>query len=209
MAHLAPDLRGLVSLKQAARRTTGLEGIPNLLTVFEFRGIMYLSYRAALRSNESPYRALAMLNNFARGHALIHGRQQLTEADLPRTAQLALGSIPEHKRRVFTALIRTGGIMSVAVGEEALGWTYPTVKEKMEACHGEVLQFLTDPVSHLRLREDWAWCMLLQGLLGGPLEVDVRSPLMEAYRKRALKKAKEAGQEHLVPAEWRDGSKKA
>jgi hypothetical protein len=160
---------------------------------------------SALRSKEAAFRAFAMLTNFARGHALIHGRKQLSDADFPLTAQLAVGSIPDDTRQVFTALIRCGGIMSVKVAAAAMGCSYPTAQSKMRACNGAVMKFVEKPVAHVELREEWEWCMLLKDLLGGPLNLDIKSPLLEAYAKLALNKAKKAGEEHLVPAEWRDG----
>ncbi len=115
---------------------------------------------AAARSKEKAFRAQAMLMNFARGHALIHGRQQLTEEDLPRTAQLAVGSVPEKIRLGFTALIRAGGPLTVSEAASALGCSVPTAQIILEACEGEVMQFVEQPQpAHLRLRDEWGWCM--------------------------------------------------
>jgi len=37
---------------------------------------------------EAPYRALSVLTNVARGHALVHGRRQVTMADIPLIVQV-------------------------------------------------------------------------------------------------------------------------
>jgi hypothetical protein len=49
---------------------------------------------------EQPRRAYAVLNNLARGHALIQGRRQLTEDDLPLVAYVTVSSMPPEGRRV-------------------------------------------------------------------------------------------------------------
>jgi hypothetical protein len=42
--------------------------------------------------HEQPWRVHAVLPNLARGHALVHGRTQLTDEDLPAVARVAVSS---------------------------------------------------------------------------------------------------------------------
>ncbi len=121
------------------------------------------SLTSCARSKERPFRAQAMLMNFARGHALIHERRQLTEEDLPRTAQLAVGSMPEKIRLGFTALIRAGGSLMVNEAASAVGCSIPTARDILKACDGEVMEFVEQPQpARLRLRDGYGWCIELE-----------------------------------------------
>ena len=92
--------------------------------------------------------------------ALIHGRRQLTEEDMPRTAQLAVGSVPADIRRGFTALIRAGGSLKVSDAALALGCSIPTASNILKACDGEVMAFVEQPPpACLCLRDGWGWCV--------------------------------------------------
>ena len=82
---------------------------------------------------EQPHRAMSLLYALARGHALIHGRRQLTEADLPIVARAALESTPHDRRAVMRLLIEDeNGVVSAAEVEKAIHCSRPTARAIME-----------------------------------------------------------------------------
>jgi len=135
----------------------------------ELKGYIALLARllVALRSKEKAFRANAMLYNFARGQALLSGRRSLDWEDLPLTVQLAIGSIPEDRRKVFSALLRCQGYLSAEVGQELLGWGQTKTYDQLETYDGEVIEFMKTPIRHLRIRPQWAWTLLLADRVGG------------------------------------------
>ena len=58
---------------------------------------------------ESPRRALALLYNLARGHALVAGRKKLADDDLPMIGWLTLSSMPASRRAVLVSLVCNSG----------------------------------------------------------------------------------------------------
>ena len=55
---------------------------------------------------------MSLLYALARGHALVHGRRQLTEDDLPLVARAALESTPNDRRAVMRLLLAKDGVAS-------------------------------------------------------------------------------------------------
>jgi hypothetical protein len=113
---------------------------------------------------EQPRRAYAILGNLARGHALVRGRRQLTEDDLPPLARVVLCSMPSDCGPVFAALVKSGGYpLTVADVEKVLGVKHPETARKVmrELDRRGVMEFDEKWVgqpSVLRFRPDWAWC---------------------------------------------------
>ncbi len=58
---------------------------------------------------EQPYRFNTLLYNLARGHALLHGRTQLTEDDLPVVTRVALDSMPLERRKILRLIADAPG----------------------------------------------------------------------------------------------------
>ena len=115
-------------------------------------------------ASESPHRAHAVLYNLARGHALVHGRQQLTEDDLPLLAKVTLSSMPTKRRKVFLALVQNkGATLSVAQVQEALrarhGETARTVMADLDRLGiMEYVEEGTGQPARLGFRPGWSWC---------------------------------------------------
>ena len=119
---------------------------------------------------EQPRRAYAVLGNLARGHALVHGRRQLSEDDLPLLARVVVSSMPSECGRVFSALVRrTGKPMTTADVMAALGVKHrETARRVMEdlGTRGVVkYEPGTRDLGHeagnpglLRFGSDWEWC---------------------------------------------------
>jgi hypothetical protein len=67
---------------------------------------------------EAPHRAMSLLYALARGHAIIHGRAQLSDADLPLVARAALESTPNDRRAVMRLLLDEEHHGSVQTSDE-------------------------------------------------------------------------------------------
>ena len=75
---------------------------------------------------EKPYRAYAVLYNLARGHALVYGRSQLTEEDLPLIGRVTASTMPMAAGRAFQALVRAKGEpLCVSEVQKAIGAKHP------------------------------------------------------------------------------------
>ena len=81
---------------------------------------------------EQPHRALSLLYALARGHALVHGRSQLSKHDLPLVARAALESTPNDRRAVVRILLRNGGLATTGDVQEALRCSAPTARAILE-----------------------------------------------------------------------------
>jgi len=113
---------------------------------------------------EQPYRAHAVLYNLARGHALIHGRRQLTDEDLPLVARVTLSTMPTKAGLVFGALVRANGKpLTVQEAQTALGVKHPeTVREILRDLDARgVMEFVEagpGKPAELKFRPGWEWC---------------------------------------------------
>jgi hypothetical protein len=81
---------------------------------------------------EKPWRAYTVLRNLARGHALIHDRYQLTNADLLVVARIAVDSMASEFSRVFKAIVANGEApLTVSEAQVALGVKHPATARKV------------------------------------------------------------------------------
>jgi hypothetical protein len=81
---------------------------------------------------EQPHRAMSLLYALARGHALVHGRPQLDESDLPIVARAALESTPNDRRAVMRVLLREECEATTAEVQEAVRCSAPTARAILE-----------------------------------------------------------------------------
>jgi hypothetical protein len=110
---------------------------------------------------EQPRRAYAVLRNIARGHALVHGRLQLTHDDLPAVAQVTTSTMPSECSRLFTALVQKE--LTVAQAQAALGVRSPqTARAAMKRMDSRgVMEFIEEGQGRpalLVFRPPWEWC---------------------------------------------------
>jgi hypothetical protein len=107
---------------------------------------------------EQPHRAVQVLFNIARGHALLFGRQILTAADVARVVPLALGSCPDSRRQLMAALLEHG-TLSALDGADVLGVSRETGRRYLAEL--QVLGLVTSTVHQGRefftLSERWQW----------------------------------------------------
>jgi hypothetical protein len=94
---------------------------------------------------EGPQRAMSLLYALARGHALVHGRRQLTRDDLPIVARAALESSPNDRRAVMRLLLANEGVVSTAEVQAALRCSAPTGRAILETLDKLGVGKLTNP----------------------------------------------------------------
>jgi len=126
------------------------------------------SLLAASRSDgqipENPRRAYAVLSNLARGHAMIHDRHALAEADLPLVAHVAVSTMPTPSRAILLALVRSGRrTLKAKAAAAALGYRKPdSARDALQRLNeGRIFKYVergTGKPSYVRLRRRWAWC---------------------------------------------------
>jgi hypothetical protein len=119
-----------------------------------------VSYRPGVP--EAPYRALNVLTNVARGHALVHGRAAVSMADLPLIAQVTLSSMPHDIRRILAALINQRVLTAKRVCE-VLGAKHPeTARKPMDYMRALGVARFEEPgpgkEATLSLLPEWEWC---------------------------------------------------
>lgn len=110
---------------------------------------------------EKPHRAHAVLGNLARGHALVHGRRQVSEDDLPLLARVVVSSMPSACGRVFGALVQRGGEpMTTGDVKESLGVAHAeTARSVMgDLGHRGVIQHEKGTPDVIRFGPEWEWC---------------------------------------------------
>src|SRR5262249_38379632 len=81
---------------------------------------------------ELPQRAMSLLYALARGHALLHGRRQLTDDDPAIVGRVALESCPHDRRIAMRLLLENGGVVSTSQLQHALPCSAPTARAIME-----------------------------------------------------------------------------
>jgi hypothetical protein len=111
---------------------------------------------------EAPYRALAVLTNVARGHAVVHGRDGVTVSDMPLIARVTASSMPGDSARLFKGLVRAG-TLSVEAAQTLLGASHPeTARDRMRYMHAlgvaEFHERGTGKAAELCFTPEWEWC---------------------------------------------------
>ena len=115
-------------------------------------------------TEESPYRAYAVLYNLARGHALVHGRLHLTHEDLSLMAEVTISTMPPQYGHIFRALVQTMDhkLMTREAQMALKVKSSNTVTSIMKALDQlGVMEFVyagQGKDSYLKLRKEWEWC---------------------------------------------------
>jgi len=82
-------------------------------------------------SIEHPDRINCLLHNLARGHALLSGRDQLSDEDMAPVLEVTFDSAPTLRAKVFRALADNGGELRTSEVEVVLGASKPTALKVM------------------------------------------------------------------------------
>jgi hypothetical protein len=81
---------------------------------------------------EEPPRAINALRNFARGHALIHGRNYLKEEDLKLVKSVCLSSMPHDRYKFLQLIAKHEGKLSTEIIQEELACSDETARKTMK-----------------------------------------------------------------------------
>jgi hypothetical protein len=126
------------------------------------------TYNFSTPITEAPHRAMSLLYALARGHALVHGRRQLAEDDLPVVARAALESTPNDRRAVMRILIAENGVATSGAVQEALRCSAPTARAILETLDklgiGEFVNTGPPAPSVLTLDESLCWLLTDPGV---------------------------------------------
>jgi hypothetical protein len=110
---------------------------------------------------ENPHRAQTVLTNLARGHALVHGRQVITQADLPVIAHVTVSSMPPEYGQIFTRLVGARDLTVAQVGQ-ILGSHRNTARTVMRAVGSlGIVKFKEagpGKTGLLRFEDSFSWC---------------------------------------------------
>lgn len=95
--------------------------------------------RAPLNDNdepeqEDPRRALSMLHNLARGHALLHGRTHIEKSDLDVCSRVALSTMPHKRRNLVREIVQLNpqGHLTTSDVEKRIDVSKPTAQKRMK-----------------------------------------------------------------------------
>ena len=111
--------------------------------------------------NESSWRLQETIYNLARGHAIACGRGTLTKADIQIAVRVALDTMPQHRRRVVRALLKSEkGVLKTSSVAKAMDSALPTARDAMRELANIRAVGLTQPEGNsmkvwLRKSERW------------------------------------------------------
>ena len=117
-------------------------------------------------SAESPTRAIQVFYNFARGHALIHGRTTVTLDDIPLVARIAASSMPTERSKVFRKLVvaenrkLTTDEVRQALGVKSEGPAHTLMADLTQLGIVEYEQGTKGAgnAGSIRFSSEWEWC---------------------------------------------------
>jgi hypothetical protein len=106
---------------------------------------------------------MSLLYALARGYALVHGRRQLTGADIPIVARAALESTPNDRRAVMRLLLTGEGAAATSDVQKALNCSAPTARAILETLEklglGEFVNPGPPAVGTLTLAASLCWLL--------------------------------------------------
>lgn len=123
------------------------------------------NYGYSVTQSEAPDRAIEVLRNLSRGHALLTGRNYITTEDIPIVTKVVLSTANIDKVGVLRVLLEYGGTISSVQIEKALNVSRPTAHRNMVELKaiGLVEEFLQvdgkNWVKYIRLKDEFRWLL--------------------------------------------------
>jgi hypothetical protein len=114
---------------------------------------------------ENPARAAQALYNLAKGHAVLYGRNYITQGDLRPVLEVALSSAPRERVTLFRLLIENNGQINTNQFEEKAKVSKDTALKNMRLASFLGLADITDEetatkhVTAIKLKSDYRWCL--------------------------------------------------
>jgi predicted transcriptional regulator len=136
-----------------------------IATTWHTEGTQGSDYGYSVSQPEDPRRAITVLQNLARGHALLTGRNYIMLDDIPIVAKTVLSTAQTERVSVFYLLLDNGGDVSTDDIMSCLGVSKPTAGRTMAELKviGLVEEYEykeqsdTQYTKHIRLKEDFNW----------------------------------------------------
>ena len=82
-------------------------------------------YQFIIPMKERPYRAMQILYNIARGHAILYGKNYLTNDDVKVLIPIVFSSMPDDRRRMWQLLVENNGYLDYAAVIQSIGISKP------------------------------------------------------------------------------------
>lgn len=108
--------RDIIRLAKVVGR---LRGVVSISGEKDKEGNLVFSYTIPII--EEPKRAINILYNIARGHAIINGRASITDEDIEIVRSVALSSAPYDRVKLFNLLLENNGVLDYIDIEKELG----------------------------------------------------------------------------------------
>jgi hypothetical protein len=111
---------------------------------------------------EAPYKVINYLKELAIGHALIHDRKEITQADMNLVAHTAISSVPGHLRPIIKELRKIDSV-DAKRGEMLCAVSRTTIRkyfkelELLGIVQVEAGSKQTNQVETVRLAQDYLW----------------------------------------------------
>jgi DNA-binding transcriptional ArsR family regulator len=149
------NLRVIVRLAKLLGRLRGV------IPTWETSGTEGAHYAYSLPTVEMPDRAITLLYNLARGHALSDGRTRIDSRDISVLIGVVLSTAPVERVAIFDLLLAHDGHLTTTEITKALNTTNPTARRTMTEL--KALGLVTEDQegsSHewrITLKEEFAW----------------------------------------------------
>ena len=136
-----------------------------IATTWHTEGTQGSDYGYAVSQPEDPRRAITVLQNLARGHALLTGRNYISLEDIPIVTKTVLSTAQTERVNLLYLLLDNGGDVSTNDIVEYLGVSRPTAGRTMTELNAVGLveeyerkeQNNTQFTKHVRLKENFSW----------------------------------------------------
>jgi hypothetical protein len=123
------------------------------------------NYNFGIPVKEDLFRLSKTLYNLARGHAIIHGRNYITNDDLEIVVHIVMSSIPIDRLRLFEVLLSNKGIADTTQVENHLSASKATALKEMKKLR--VLEIVEDckvdgkskPTLAIKLKNEYSWIL--------------------------------------------------
>ena len=149
----------LMTIASCASLLAGLRGTLNIDRERNGAGEELVYYSPVI---EKPDRINQLLYNLARAHAVVMGREYMTDEDMSCVVLLSCDSAPGHRAELLHALIKREGRITTAQVEKALKVSKPTALHEMETMKTLGICDDWDPddlttEKGIKLKEEFAW----------------------------------------------------
>jgi DNA-binding transcriptional regulator GbsR (MarR family) len=116
-------------------------------------------YGYSLSLPEDPSRAVTVLANLAKGHALLEGRNYISKKDVPPVIKTVLSTAQIERTSIFGLLLANGGSLTTSQITEYLNISQPTALKTMAEIKavGLVTEDWVGTEKRVSLRHEFSW----------------------------------------------------